>query len=109
MACYKQYDLEHIKKLTPIPKCVCGGMIRPDVVLYGESLVNDVINKCYQVLKQTNLLIVAGTQLSVSTAAGVVNMFSGKHLVILNDTPTPYDHLATLVIREELTNIFKHL
>jgi NAD-dependent deacetylase len=69
----------------------------------------DVVNQCNYAINQTDLLIVAGTQLSVSTAASVVNTFKGKYLVILNDTPTTYDNLATIVIYDDLTNIFKQL
>jgi NAD-dependent deacetylase len=79
------------------------------VVLYGESLYEGVLEHCYDVLRQTNLLIVAGTGLSVSTASNVFNMFKGKHIVILNNEPTPYDFKASLIIRNDLSEIFREL
>ncbi|MDR0545764.1 MAG: NAD-dependent protein deacylase [Mycoplasmataceae bacterium] len=106
MKCHKTYSLEYVKQAKDIPYCQCGGKVRPNVVLYGESLFNGIIEKCYQKLNKTNLLIVAGTGLSVSTAANIFNMFNGKYIVILNNEPTPYDHRANLIIRDDLAQVF---
>jgi NAD-dependent deacetylase len=109
MDCQKEYSLEYIRKSKGIPKCTCGGIIRPDVVLYGESLHDGVFEACYDALKKTDLLIVAGTGLTVSTASGVASMFRGKHLVILNNEPTAFDHQASLVINYDLIEVFQKL
>lgn len=106
MKCHKTYSLEYVKQAKDIPYCQCGGIVRPNVVLYGESLFNGIIERCYQKLNKTNLLIVAGTGLSVSTAANIFNMFNGKYIVILNNEPTPYDHRANLIIRNDLAQVF---
>jgi NAD-dependent deacetylase len=107
--CQKEYSLEYVKKSVGIPKCTCGGIVRPDVVLYGESLHNGVFEACYDALEQTDLLIVAGTGLTVSTASGVVSMFKGKHLVILNNEPTSFDDRASLVINSDLIKVFQKI
>jgi NAD-dependent deacetylase len=107
--CHKTYSVEHIKQSKGIPRCTCGGIVRPDVVLYGESLHDGVFEACYTALEKTNLLIVAGTGLTVSTASGIVSMFKGKYLVILNNEPTLFDHQANLIIRKDLVEIFKTL
>jgi NAD-dependent deacetylase len=98
-----------VKKFLTIPKCSCGGLVRPFVVLYGESLHDGVIEACYEALSKTDLLIVAGTGLTVSTASSVVSMFRGKYLVILNNEPTSFDDRAHLVIRQDLFELFKEL
>jgi NAD-dependent deacetylase len=109
MDCHKTYPMAYVKKSVGIPKCTCGGIIRPDVVLYGESLHDGTIEACYDALARTDLLIVAGTGLTVSTASGVASMFKGKYLVILNNEPTPFDRNAYLIIRKDLIEIFKAL
>jgi NAD-dependent deacetylase len=109
MNCHKTYSLDFVKKANNIPKCLCGGIVRPDVILYGEMLHPGVYEKCYEVLQKTNLLLVAGTGLTVSTAANIINMFKGKHLVIINNQSTPYDYLAELVIHQDLTEVFLQL
>ncbi|MDR0825954.1 MAG: NAD-dependent protein deacylase [Mycoplasmataceae bacterium] len=109
MKCGKEYPVEYIKKAKGIPRCSCGGVIRPKVVLYGESLHEGVLQNCQKTLNNTDLLIVAGTGLSVSTAAGIFSMFRGKNIVILNKEPTPYDSQAKLVMRDDLVDIFTSL
>lgn len=109
MKCHKQYDIEYIKRSKDIPYCTCGGIVRPNVVLYGESLHEGIFEKCYDALRKTDLLIVAGTGLSVSTASGVFSMFKGKYVVILNNEPTPYDYKAYIIIREDLSKIFSEI
>jgi NAD-dependent deacetylase len=109
MKCNKEYSLDYIKESKGVPHCSCGGLIRPYVVLYGESLHDGVYETCYHALNQTNLLIVAGTGLTVSTASGIVNMFKGKSIVILNNEATPYDNMASLIIRDDLVKVFKQL
>jgi NAD-dependent deacetylase len=109
MKCHKEYPIKYIKESKDIPYCSCGGIVRPDVVLYGESLHEGVYETCYHALNQTDLLIVAGTGLTVSTASGIVSMFKGKYLVILNNESTPFDKQAHLIIHDDLIKIFKEL
>ena len=83
-------------------------MVRPDVILYGEMLP-DSYTKAIDYISKADLLIVAGTSLTVEPASSLVNYFKGKNLVIINDTPTPYDYLADLIIRTPLGNVFSKL
>lgn len=109
LKCSKSYDAEYVFKSTGIPKCSCGGTIKPDVVLYGEMLPEKIVNKACLAISNADLLIVAGTSLTVEPAASMINLFKGKNLVILNDTKTPYDNVATLVIHADLKDIFENL
>jgi NAD-dependent deacetylase len=84
-------------------------LVRPDVVLYGESLKDEVIQGCINAISKTNLLIVAGTRLDVSTASSVFQMFRGQNIVILNNESTPYDKYATVVMHDDLSTIFTSL
>ena len=106
--CKKEYPPTYLFDTEGVPYCSCGGLIRPDVVLYGEMLPQAYYDAA-EVITEAEVLIVAGTSLQVSTAGTLVEEFKGKHLVILNDTPTPYDDLAELVIREPLGEIFGQL
>lgn len=108
MKCGKDYPSDYIFKSEGIPKCECGGTIRPDVTLYGEMLP-DSYNKSIEHIFKADLLIVAGTSLTVSPANYLVDMYRGKHLVILNATPTPFDQYAELVINTPLGEIFSNL
>ena len=106
--CQKNYPPEKVFKAKEIPICECGGIIKPDVVLYGEMLP-DAYSKAIASLKNADMLIVAGTSLTVSPANQLVMMFEGKYLVLLNRTSTPYDSIATLTIHENLKDIFQKL
>ena len=106
--CFKEYPSDYIFKSSGIPKCECGGLIRPDVVLYGEMLTPE-FDKAIEEIEKCDTLIVAGTSLSVYPAASLVRYFKGKHLVIINDMVTPYDNIAELVIHDSLGNIIKKL
>lgn len=105
--CHKFYDAKYVFSSVGVPKCSCGGIIKPDVVLYGEMLPDDFDKACLTI-SEADLLIVAGTSLTVEPAASLVRLCNGN-LVILNDTKTPFDFLATLVINEDLEDIFKKL
>ena len=106
--CQEEYPGEYIFKAKGIPKCKCGGMVRPDVTLYGEMLP-DSYTKAANYISKADLLIVAGTSLTVEPASSLVTCFNGQNLVIINDTPTPYDYLADLIIRTPLGNVFSKL
>ena len=108
MKCLKEYPKDYIFNSEGIPKCDCGGIIRPRVVLYGESLPDD-FNKAMNYISQADLLIVAGTSLTVEPASSLVKLFNGKNLVIVNLEPTNYDKYATLVIHKPLKEVFSKL
>ena len=107
--CNKSYDAEYVFKSKDVPTCKCGGIIKPDVVLYGEMLPEyDYENACYAIM-HADTLIVAGSSLTVYPASGMVNLFRGKNLVILNRDKTTYDNMATLVIHDDLRDVFNEL
>ncbi len=107
--CNKEYSAEYVFNSSGIPKCSCGGIIKPDVVLYGESLPEYEYSSSIESIIKSDMLIVAGTSLLVEPASSLVRLFNGKYLVILNRDSTPYDYLADLVIHDDLKNIFSKL
>ena len=107
--CNKLYDENFIFNAKEIPKCKCGGIIKPDVVLYEEPLNENNINNAINAIKKADLLLIAGTSLSVYPASGFINFFKGKYLIIINNTPTPLDYKATLLINDKLNNVFSKL
>lgn len=100
--CNENYDLDYILKSEGIPRCDCGGIIKPDVVLYKEPLNNAILNFAVDYISQADTLIIGGTSLVVYPAAGLINYFNGKNLVLINKSETPYDNLATLVINDAI-------
>lgn len=100
--CKKEYDLNFILESEGIPHCTCGGIIKPDVVLYEEALDMNILNKSAQYIMSADTLIVGGTSLVVYPAAGLINYFKGKNLVLINKSKTDYDLLASLVINEAI-------
>ncbi len=106
--CKKDYPSDYIFKSTGVPRCSCGGLIRPDVTLYGEMLPDDYI-KAEEYISKADLLIVAGTSLTVHPACDLVRYFRGRNLVIINNDSTPYDYMATLVINKPLKEVFEKL
>ena len=107
--CNKGYDLDYIKNSDGIPKCECGGIIKPDVVLYGEMLPDKEYNNSIKAISKCDMLMVLGTSLTVYPASDLVNYFRGKYLVIINKDSTNYDYMADLVIHDSLKNIFSKL
>ncbi len=107
MNCNKFYDAEYVFNSNGTPKCNCGGIIKPDVVLYEEGLNEDTIMKSVYAIQNADLLIVAGTSLTVQPASGLINYFRGKNLVLINRDSTPYDNKADLVINENLGTVFR--
>ena len=108
-SCGKFYDAEFVKNCEDIPVCHCGGIVKPDVVLYEEQLNPSVLEESIAAIKQADLLIVAGTSLTVYPAAGLIDYYSGNHLVLINRDITPYDHQADLVLHESLGTVFSAL
>ena len=107
--CGKFHSAEFIKGSTGIPVCSCGGIVKPDVVLYEEGLDQHTIEKSVQAIQSADLLIVAGTSLTVYPAAGLINYYQGNRLVLINRDATAYDHYADLVFHEGLGEIFSRL
>ena len=100
--CKREYDLDFILKSEGVPRCECGGMVKPDVVLYEEPLHNDVLTLSVDYIQKADTLIIGGTSLVVYPAAGLINYFNGTKLVLINKSETPYDNLASLVINEAI-------
>ena len=109
MKCGKFYSAEHIKNSNGVPKCECGGVIKPDVVLYEEGLVDATVRAAVRQLQQAELLIVAGTSLTVYPAASLLRFFRGRHIVLINRDATPLDNQADLVLHERVGEVCRHL
>ena len=109
MRCGKFYDLDFIVKGEGVPKCECGGTIKPDVVLYGENLDNDCINGACDAISRADMLIIGGTSLAVYPAAGLIDLYRGNRLVLVNLSATPQDSRADLVIHEKIGKVFSEL
>ncbi len=105
--CGAAYGIEKITECASLPVCdQCGGLVRPDVVLYGESLKANSFYEAEDAIENADVLIVGGTSLTVHPAAGLVADFTGEHLIIINQTPTPYDGCAEMIIREPIGEVF---
>ena len=109
MKCHKFYDAKYVFNSNGIPKCTCGGIIKPDVVLYEEGLNEEILNKSIIAINKADLLIVAGTSLTVYPASGLIDYFKGRNLVLINRDVTPFDNRADLVIHEALGKVFKEI
>ena len=96
--CGKFYDVETVKDAEGIPKCGCGGTIKPDVVLYEEGLDNKILTSSVHYIQEAEVLIIGGTSLAVYPAAGLLRYYGGDRLVLINKTPTPYDGAADLIL-----------
>lgn len=107
--CGRFYGAEAVFEGSGVPKCECGGVIKPDVVLYEEPLNNEVVEKSVAAIAAADLMIVAGTSLTVYPASGLINYFRGKNLVLINRDATPYDSAANLVINESLGKVFAEI
>ena len=105
MDCGKFFPMETILHSTGIPRCECGGVIKPDVVLYEEGLDDATGRGALRVISQADVLIVAGTSLTVYPAAGFLDAFSGRHLILINRDPTPADGRAELVIHDKVGEV----
>ncbi len=108
--CGKIYDPAYIAAARGVPRCAaCGGLIRPAVTLYGESLPGDAFAEAEEEIANADVLIVGGSSLTVQPAASMVGEFQGEHLIIINRDPTGYDGLAEFVIRDSLSDVFEKL
>ena len=107
--CHKFYDAEYVFNSNGVPRCTCGGIIKPDVVLYEEGLNEEILRKSIIAINKADLLIVAGTSLTVYPASGLIDYFKGRNLVLINRDVTPFDNRADLVIHEALGKEFKEI
>ena len=107
--CHKFHSAEFVRDAVGVPRCDCGGIVKPDVVLYEESLNHQTIENSVNAIYNADLLIVAGTSLTVYPAAGLIDYYRGNRLVLINRDPTPKDNRADLVIHDTLGNVFSQL
>ena len=103
--CGKFYGIDAITDSTGVPKCECGGVIKPDVVLYEEGLDNDTVNGAVKAIAECDMLIIAGTSMTVYPAAGLVRYFRGKYLVVINRDPTSVDSNCDLVLHDKVGEV----
>ncbi|HOQ14511.1 MAG TPA: NAD-dependent protein deacylase [Bacillota bacterium] len=108
MTCGKFFTLDYVLASDGVPKCdVCHGIVKPDVVLYEENLDMNIIEKSLNYIENADVLIVAGTSLTVYPAAGLIRYYSGDKLILINKTKTPYDEIADLVINSSIGETLK--
>ncbi len=98
MKCGKFYDLDFVVHGEGVPRCACGGVVKPDVVLYEEPLDSAVLNGALRAIEGADMLIIGGTSLAVYPAASLIHYYRGERLVLINKSPTPYDHDADLIL-----------
>ncbi len=107
--CHKFYDVNYIADSEGVPKCTCGGDIKPDVVLYEEGLDQNTLSGAIRAISEADVLIVGGTSLAVYPAAGLLDYYNGNKLVLVNKTPTARDGIADLVVQGSIGEIFSQL
>jgi len=107
--CRKIYPESIINHGEGVPRCGCGGVIRPDIVLYEEQLNEDILYKSVNYIRNADVLIIGGTSLNVYPAAGLINYYRGNKLVLVNLSQTPYDNEADLVINEKIGEVFSRI
>ena len=106
MKCHAFYDLDFMVKSQGVPRCpVCGGIIKPDVVLYEEALDQETMEAAVLAISRADMLIIGGTSLAVYPAAGLVRYYRGNKLTLINKSPTPYDMEADLVINRPIGEV----
>lgn len=109
MKCGKFYDFSYIKNSTGVPRCECGGIVKPDVVLYEEGLDNQTLTDSVRAISQAQVLIIGGTSLAVYPAASLIDYFRGDCLIVINKAPTPRDRNADLLIKDPIGQIFSQI
>ena len=110
MKCGAFYDAHYMKAAEGVPRCEkCGGIIKPDVVLYEEGLDQQTLNDSVAFISQAEVLIIGGTSLAVYPAAGLIDYFHGKHLVVINKSATPRDKFADLLIQGSIGEVLESI
>ena len=107
--CHKRYDADYVQRAPGVPRCDCGGIVRPDVVLYEEGLDEYTLSESVRRIREADMLIVGGTSLVVYPAAGLINYFRVKRLAIVNKSATQYDRMAGLAINDSIGKVFSQL
>ena len=107
--CRRPYPESYVNEGEGVPRCSCGGIVRPDVVLYEEGLDEQDLYSAVNYIRAADVLIVGGTSLAVYPAAGLIRYFRGKHMVLVNRGSTPYDDMAELVIRQNIGQVFSQI
>ena len=108
--CSRLFGLDYVLNSKGVPVCdKCGGIVKPNVVLYEESLDEDIISRSINAIMTCDVMIVIGTSLKVYPAAGFIRYFKGRYLVVINKESTSYDNMCDLVFNEDVINVVKHL
>lgn len=103
--CDRFFSLDYILETQGVPRCECGGVVKPDVVLYEEPLNAETVDTAIELIKKADVLIVGGTSLNVYPAAGMIDVFNGKHLILINKTQTSADDRASFVIHRPIGEV----
>ena len=109
MKCKKFHDVNYIVDSEGVPRCECGGLVKPDVVLYEEALDDNVVSGAVRAITEADTLIIGGTSLNVYPAAGLIRYFKGKNLVIINMSPTQMDSNADLLVCDKIGSVFSQI
>ncbi|MEL4861050.1 NAD-dependent protein deacylase [Pseudoflavonifractor phocaeensis] len=108
--CHKAFDAAYVKEADGVPRCdACGGVVKPDVVLYEEPLDGRTLETAVRYIEEADLLMVGGTSLAVYPAAGLINYYRGHRLVLINKTPTPYDSRADLILTGKIGGLMEQI
>lgn len=107
--CGKSVPAERMNSGGDVPRCTCGGVIRPDIVLYEEALDDDTVSSAIHFIRNADMLIIGGTSLAVYPAAGLINYYRGHKLVLINRTETAADGMADLIIRDKIGEVFSQI
>ena len=108
-ACHRPYPADKMNHGEGVPRCICGGVIRPDIVLYEEPLDDRIVSEAIKCISEAEVLIIGGTSLNVYPAAGLINYYRGNKLALVNLSSTPYDSEADLVIHEKIGKVFSQI
>ena len=109
MRCGKFYDFSYVKNSTGVPRCECGGIVKPDVVLYEEMLDSTTLAESVDAISRAQVLIIGGTSLAVYPAASLIDYFRGEAIVVINKAPTPRDRSADLLIKDPIGQVFSQI
>lgn len=109
MKCKKFFDFNYIYECDKVPKCECGGIVKPDVVLYEEGLSDEIVNGAIKHISKADTLIIGGTSLVVYPAAGLIRYFNGNNIILINKSVTPMDENADLVINESIGKVLSEI
>ena len=107
--CHKPFPADEMNHCKGVPHCSCGGVVRPDIVLYEEPLDQDIMERALLSIRDADVLIIGGTSLGVYPAAGLINYYRGNKMVLVNLSETPYDRYADLIIHEKIGKVFSEV